>query len=371
MPAKRNQVFCYLYALAIIMVIDDHCNTRIGLLSSVFPYNSFYMPLFVFASGYFYKARGIIDTVVHKVKKILVPYIVFDIVMIIISYFIDFTFGLNWHREISLDSINNMLIYAPTTDLNNPAWFAIMLFWVSVLYAVIRVFCPTKNRIVDHIIMGCTIAIGFVSIFICVHYPEYLYYYHPSVIFILRTLFYIQFYHLGYMFKEYYEPLLVRVRKGIVCTACMLVNVVLIAIFGDSINFYSTCVMNSFRYTVLPLVTSITGIIFYYEVMSFLSERIGENKIISFISRNTFVIMEVHLLFVNIPNLFIYNAIKHGSQAYGNFPVDQFLYSPGVRYSSNALLIGFFCGVIGSLSVAYIIEVIKRNLRSYKTAKTS
>lgn len=54
----RNQTFNYLYAMAILMVIDDHCSTRIGLLSSIFPYNSFYMPLFVFASGYFFNMRG-------------------------------------------------------------------------------------------------------------------------------------------------------------------------------------------------------------------------------------------------------------------------------------------------------------------------
>ena len=55
----RNQTFQYLEALAIIMVIDDHVGTRIGFLSSIFPYNSFYMPLLVFISGYFYHKKPI------------------------------------------------------------------------------------------------------------------------------------------------------------------------------------------------------------------------------------------------------------------------------------------------------------------------
>ena len=43
--------------LAIIMVIDDHMSSRIGFLSSIFPYNSFYMPLFVFISGSMWEGR--------------------------------------------------------------------------------------------------------------------------------------------------------------------------------------------------------------------------------------------------------------------------------------------------------------------------
>lgn len=63
MPSKqlksRNQTFQWLEALAMIMVIDDHVSTRIGILSSIFPYNSFYMPMLVFISGYFFKERSV------------------------------------------------------------------------------------------------------------------------------------------------------------------------------------------------------------------------------------------------------------------------------------------------------------------------
>ena len=49
---KRNFTFDLLYALAIIMVVDDHTGNQIGILSKIFPYDSFFMPLFVFISGY-------------------------------------------------------------------------------------------------------------------------------------------------------------------------------------------------------------------------------------------------------------------------------------------------------------------------------
>ena len=50
---KRNMTFNCLQALLILMVIDDHVSSRIGLLTSIFPYDSFFMPFFVFISGYF------------------------------------------------------------------------------------------------------------------------------------------------------------------------------------------------------------------------------------------------------------------------------------------------------------------------------
>ena len=52
------------------MVIDDHMSSHIGILSSVFPYNSFYMPLFVMISGYFYKKQPIIENLKKKIRKI-------------------------------------------------------------------------------------------------------------------------------------------------------------------------------------------------------------------------------------------------------------------------------------------------------------
>lgn len=70
---SRNQTFQWLEALAIIMVIDDHVSTRVGILSSVFPYNSFYMPMLVFISGYFFKNRSVGEGIQHKVLNLLVP----------------------------------------------------------------------------------------------------------------------------------------------------------------------------------------------------------------------------------------------------------------------------------------------------------
>ena len=354
----RNQIFNYLYVLAIIMVIDDHTSTRIGFLSSIFPYNSFYMPLFVFISGYFYKKRGIIENTKHKIKKLLIPYLIWNFVAIIIAFLLDHIFGIDWLKKCTVKKflITNFM-KGSITSLNGAAWFVIMLFWVSVIYNVIH--CKLKdNRIIDFVATIVYIILGFVSLYLCVNGYAMK---SDCWLFILKVSFYIQFFHLGTIFKKYIEKPLLRCNKMLVCGICIAINVILICLYGNKINFYSTSNMNSFNFWYLPLITSITGIVFYYEVMEFLSRKIGQNKVINFISRNTFVIMQVHLLFLNIPNFYVYLKIKNGSNLYSDFNMTQFINGAWVRYSSNTRLIGFFLGVIGSLLVAYIIEKIKNS----------
>lgn len=358
---KRNQIFNYLYVLAIIMVIDDHVSNRIGIFSSVFPYNSFYMPLFVFISGYFYKKSSVLDNLKHKTMKLFVPYLIWNAVALVLTVFIDNIFGLRWLEKFSVGHfIVINLITGSATPLNGAAWFVLMLFWVSIIYNFIH--CKIKdNNKYDIIFTLFYIILGFVSLEFCLQDIAAISEWHK---YILKTSFYIQFYHFGVMFKKYGEQLLHKYNKLVVCSLCITINVILICIFGDKISFYCTSEMNGFTNWYLPLITSTTGIIFYYEVMESLASKFGERKLISFIARNTFTIMEIHLLFVNIPNFFVYLMNKGGSTSFNNFPMEEFINSAWVRYSSASRLIGFFCGLLGSLLVSYIIE--KANLKIAK-----
>lgn len=353
---ERNQIFNYLYVLAIIMVIDDHMNSRIGFLTGIFPYNSFYMPLFVFISGYFYKRKGIIENTVHKVKKLLLPYLLWNFIAIILAFFLDKIFGIDWIKIYSIkDSIIKMLTTGSLTSLNGAAWFIIMLFWVSVIYNVIH-FKIKDSRVLDLILTIIYILIGFVSLQMCIKG-----YASRNVwwLFILKISFYIQFFHYGNIFRKYIEEKLQRCNKALICSICIFINVCLISVYGGDINFYSTSSMNFFKSWYLPLITSFSGIIFYYEIMQFLSNKIGQTKITDFISRNTFTILETHLLFCNIPNFYIFLRIKSGSQMYYDFNYQGFIKSAWVRYNTTTCLLGFVMGIIGSLLVAWLIEKIK------------
>lgn len=358
----RNQTFNFLYVMAIIMVIDDHCSTRIGFLSSIFPYNSFYMPLFVFASGYFFHIGGVFTVLKHKTKKMLLPYLLWNVAAMALAWVLDRVTGVNWVKMPTLRTVGYMLFNQSPTSLNGAAWFVLMLFWTSVSYNLLRnVLKPGKRN--DLLLTLVLMAAGFAAVQLCVQgYSEK----NGLWLFILKITFYIQFYHYGYMFRCYAERWIQRRKRLAVCGACVGVNVVLWLVFGDKINFYSTAQMASFSVWYLPLVTSVTGILFYYEVMDFLAGRIGRNRVTDFISRNTFTIMETHLLFLNIPNFYAYFQALGGNETFADFPVERFINSAWVRYSGNTRMIGFFCGVLGSLAVAFALEKIRLAIANRK-----
>lgn len=364
---ERNFTFDLLYALAIIMVVDDHTKSQLGILKGIFPYDSFFMPLFVFASGYFYKKQEIIKNVKHKSKKILLPYIIWNIVMLGITVIIDAVIGTNWSNGVDKWKILRSFFIGSLVTTNGPSWFVIMLFWVSVLYNLIRNIIK-PNKINDCILTAVSIIAGLISVYLCsIGWNKK----SDVVLFILRTVFYIQFYHLGYIFKEYIENKIKNANKYLICSICIVINVILIAIYGDKVNFYSTSDMRGFSYWYLPIITSITGITFWYIVMDYLASKIKSSKIVTLMAKNTFVIMETHLLFANILNIMFFVCKKIGIKYFEKFNTKAFINSAwnGAAWGMNSRfgIIGFLLGI--SLSVLTVVVLNKIKERINKTIK--
>ena len=59
-----------LSALGILMVVDHHTFTALNLFGDYIPYNSFFMPMFVFISGYFNKVDSSTKLLPYFGKKI-------------------------------------------------------------------------------------------------------------------------------------------------------------------------------------------------------------------------------------------------------------------------------------------------------------
>lgn len=363
---ERNFTFDLLYVLAIIMVVDDHTYSQLGILKGIFPYDSFFMPLFVFASGYFYKKQEVAKNIKHKTKKILMPYMIWNIVMLGITMVIDGIIGTNWSNGVDIWKILKSFFLGPLVTTNGPSWFVIMLFWISILYNLIRSVIKPK-KINDFILTVVSIITGIISVYLSsIGWNKK----SDVVLFILRTVFYIQFYHLGYVFKQYIEIKIKNSNKYMICSICVVINVILIAIYGDKVNFYSTSNMRGFSYWYLPLVTSITGITFWYIVMDYLASKIKSSKIITLIAQNTFVIMETHLLFANILNIIFFICKKIGIKYFERFNTKDFIQSAwnGAAWKMNSRfgIIGFLLGISLSILTVFVLNKVKEKIKKMK-----
>lgn len=88
-----------LSAIGIIMMVDVHAGSPIGFLINLFPYDSFFMPLFVFISGYFFnpeKATNMVSYIIGKLKRLLVPYVVHNLLIGGLVTILLSLFGITW-----------------------------------------------------------------------------------------------------------------------------------------------------------------------------------------------------------------------------------------------------------------------------------
>ena len=97
--------------------------------------------------------------------------------------------------------------------------------------------------------------------------------------------------------------------------------------------------------------------------MNYFADKIKTNRYITFIAKNTFTIMETHLLFANLVNLLFYVLKNKGMPYFVNFDSIAFCASPwsGAAWKMNPFfgVLGFLFGIILSMIVAIIIDKIK------------
>ena len=112
--SKSNKKFMVLSALCIFMVVDHHTFTAFNLFGDYMPYNSFFMPLFVFISGYFNNVdakTNLLTYIWKKIKHLLFPYIGLSLFVFVIELLMDwYKTGItpevpDWYLSYCLDRV--------------------------------------------------------------------------------------------------------------------------------------------------------------------------------------------------------------------------------------------------------------------------
>jgi fucose 4-O-acetylase-like acetyltransferase len=130
----RIAVLDALKGFAILLVILAN---HVGGITYLLIY-SFLIPLFVFISGYFYREKGIKESFVYDLKRLLIPYFLVCGVLVLFDLYTAYStkdFVMPLKRIVSY-------VLGVTRDTENfysvgPVWFLFCLFWCRTLYNII------------------------------------------------------------------------------------------------------------------------------------------------------------------------------------------------------------------------------------------
>lgn len=240
---------------------------------------SFHVVLFFFLSGYLYndeKHNDIIVFVKNKLNRLIVPFIAFNIIMFSYYKFAHVAFGTEYN--VSLNQFIKWLlywIYIPSHPdfvlANVPTWFLVSLFMVSIYYFVINKFI--KNRYYR-------IALLFIfSILIFIESKTITFRLPWSMeVSVMATL----FYWLGHSFKNEITKFVSKINYYYLLLIPILVW---INLYSPSSTNFST----NFYWTNYPifLIDGITWTLTFLII----SKLIWENKILSFLWKNSVIVL--------------------------------------------------------------------------------
>ena len=365
---KTNKKFMILSAIGIFMVVDSHTFTCFDIFGNFMPYNSFFMPMFVFISGYFNKVDSFTKMwpyFIKKVRSLLVPYMGISLAVFGIQQLI------NWIKlgdemtpvpsgyfAYALDRIVTVGSFGAIAEA---MWFVIALFVTLMVYAVMK---KLLHRIWNSYVMLAL----FTAAHIFVVYlakntdPQSLTY----LLVPLKCLFFLPFLEMGVIYREHVEKKHTSLSAGFkigLMFALLVVNAVRTLYLpnaydlafdriNDLTGFYSP-------YYVTPLISSIVGTLFWLTFVDLIAKPVGESRFVNYLSCNTFWIMGFHILFFNILNCILLLISRHIAAIPG-FDIESFKGSEWYFWDigNNAKILYVLAGVLGPLLFKWIFDKI-------------
>ena len=302
---KENKQFMILSAIGIILVVICHLSGEMNRKLTLFPSSSFFIPLFIFISGYFYKEekeKQLGKYILYKFKKLMIPFfiinLIYGVIVNILKHYQIVQYGetINFYTLFVQPFINNNQFV-----LNFPAWFVPILFVTTCVYAVIHKFSKKVTFIKDEILLIVFIILQAIA----VYYQDFAKAQNVITI-IWKVLFFLPFFQIGHLYRIKWHEKENQLPTIPYLLLLMIINYCFGKVFGD-LN-YDMHEFSGFQsqYMFLPLCTSMTGILFYTRIARILSKWLGENKIINDISNHTSSIMSHHLFAAFILNIIFY-----------------------------------------------------------------
>ncbi len=367
---KSNKKFMLLSAFGIIMVVDAHAWTTLSMFTDFMPYNSFFLPMFVFISGYFCKVDGLTDIKAYikkRTKRLMVPFFCYILVTFCIELLINrYKIG-RWvfPTQIELlDGFRKIFTSGMVVKIAEPLWFVPTLFITQCVFAVIKKY-GSKFKIWNDYIA--------IAVFICmnvciVHLSRHMDTVNSPFLLLLKCGFMLPFYELGIVYREFLEPRLEKINHLPLLLILLLINMVRIMFMADpyDIAFNDLAIMAGFKTSssLDPLISSIVGIWFWLTVVEMLEPALRENRILEYISNNTYWILAFHVSMYNILNCILAFVDRHIIRV-KEFKWDIFLTSQWYRweYYEQFRLAYFAIGIVGTVLTKKLFDYLMERIR--------
>ncbi len=361
---KIDYRFKFLYFIGIISIIISHCGSGgIDLLYNWFPFNSFFLALFAFTSGYFFlecKTEHTVKYIIYKFKKLIVPLYLYNLFYGLLVLFLR-QFGFTIGGDFTL---YNLFIEPIKTGhqfgYNLPCWFVIPLFMIEVFYIIfykLLKMLPVKAN--EYVLFVCELALGLAGIYIakCGYYANW-------GLVLTRFLYFVPFYGLGILYKNKLEKW-DRIPNILYFSFIFIVQLLIITIYGQPV-FYSIVWCDNFTHNIfMPFIIGIIGIAFWFRVGRILTPALKGSKCLRLITDNSYSIMANQILgFMFVKTVFA--IISKSTSLCGNFDMHEYktniwyFYLPKGIFQWGILYV--LSGIIIPIIIQICINKIKMNI---------
>lgn len=354
---KENIVMRALYLMAIVFVVDGH--TTLGDMfdmSSLFRYYSFHLMLFAFGAGYFFRMRGgIMQDVIARAKRLLVPLYVWNIVYGVGAALLRLIGGF----EIGAPITPYTLVLAPILDgehfaWNLGSWFIFPLFLSQVLYMLIRRAARLwKDK--EGITFLLCLLLGCAAVEICRAGRQEM-----LPLFLLRTLILLPGYAGGALYRRCLEkhdnlPTVPYLLAIVILRALVCVRYENLAYLLSSCTYFDCGAFGVYFGGAL-------AVALYLRIARLIAPYVAKSRLALSISRHTFDIMMHHFMgFFAVNSVFlVMNMLEIGA---ADFSVKSFRtmydynYAPGGRTEWNVLYL------IAGLTLPLAVSAVSAKLK--------
>lgn len=343
---STNYAMRVFYALAIVFVVAGHCSLNypsgLNLGYNLFPVYSFHIPMFIFASGYFYSTRHEahpVRYVLRKASRLLVPMFAIHAGF---GWFCEFLaqHGFSGYagKELSAYTVfvepflhDNMHMFC--FDL--AMWFLVPMFLAQCVYLAFHALVVRgtgRLRLaLDTALLVCLLCPAIWVIGEFGTGPAHDGVAKDDMMRVYQTMFFLAFLAIGFYYRTYLERYADRIPDGVAIPVLLLAQLSLSFVYGGDLTMV-VCWLGFPAGVAGTLLMGMTGTLFWLRVSKMLAPRLRDSWLVNEIGKNTFSIMAFHFVGFLLLNLVMYGIKQRtGGAMFSDF-CDTTFFEGGVYY---------------------------------------